>query len=238
MENNGYRESDLYAPVRAYLESQGFKVKGEVNHCDVTAVKDDFVIVVEMKKALNLDVILQAVQRQRIADSVYIGIPKKHKAMRTKKWHNTCHLLRRLELGLILVSLKDDSSRVEVFISPEPFNRGISKSRKRKQRIMLVNEFSNRHGDYNTGGVTGRKIVTAYREKAIHIAVLLKTHGRLSIKQLKELGADAGKTSSILQKNFYGWFDRISKGVYRLTSLGIKEIDSTYKDLASLYKKQ
>lgn len=70
-------EEDLYAPIRDYLTGEGYTVKGEVKHCDVMAVKYDEMLVVEMKKTLNLDVILQAAIRQRLTDRVYIAVPKK-----------------------------------------------------------------------------------------------------------------------------------------------------------------
>ncbi len=235
MNKKDLKEEDLYIPVQTYFEMQGFEVKGEVNHCDITAVKDEIVIIVEMKKSLNLDVIIQAVQRQRLTDNVYIAVPKKYKAMKTRRWKHICHLLRRLEIGLLLVSIKDNSFRVEMDIKPEPFNRTISKNNKNKHRVMLIKEFSNRHGNYNKGGITGKKIVTAYREKVIHIAALLKKHGSLTAKQLKELGTDDKKTSSILQKNFYGWFERVSRGVYGLSKIAAKDMEK-YKELVSFYE--
>ena len=33
------RETDLYGPIHNYLEAQGYTVRAEVNHCDVTARK-------------------------------------------------------------------------------------------------------------------------------------------------------------------------------------------------------
>ena len=34
------RESDLYGPVRDYLENLGYQVKGEVKDCDIAALRD------------------------------------------------------------------------------------------------------------------------------------------------------------------------------------------------------
>ena len=43
-------ESDLYFPVKRFLESQDFKVKGEVEHCDIVAVRgQEELLVVELK---------------------------------------------------------------------------------------------------------------------------------------------------------------------------------------------
>ena len=232
MDIKSLKESDLYQPIRTYLEGQGFTVKGEVQHCDVTALKDDNIVVVELKKYLNLDVILQATQRQRIADYVYIAVPKTQGDENRKMAAN---LLPASQAETVFCCYLQGSFHwVELLIEPQPFNRKISRSRKSIQRAGLVREFNNRQGDYNTGGVTRKKVVTAYREMAIHIAVLLSKHGSLSPKQLRELGTDSNKTSSILQKNFYGWFERESKGLYKLSSLGAGDLEK-YKAIAELY---
>ena len=223
-------EKDLYAPVRDYLINQGWDVKGEVKYCDVAAVKEDILLVVEMKTSLNLDVILQAAIRQRTADIVYVAVPKKSRVLFTKRWKNILYLLRRLEIGLLLVDLKFESPRVEEVIKPEPFSRERSRKLSVKRRNMLLKEFSARYGDYNTGGISGEKLVTAYRELALHIAALLEKNGSLSIRELRELGTDDKKTAGVLQKNFYGWFQRVDRGVYELSEKGKKEIEE-YRDI-------
>ncbi|HOM02568.1 MAG TPA: DUF2161 family putative PD-(D/E)XK-type phosphodiesterase [Acetivibrio sp.] len=223
-------EEDLYKPVKEYLVELGYDVKGEVRNCDVSAVKGDTFLVVEMKTTLNLDVILQAVLRQRIADIVYIAVPKKGKVLFTRRWKNICHLLRRLELGLLLVSFKQDKAFVEEAIRPQPFDRGKSIKLSSAKRRLILEEFSKRHGDYNVGGSTGKKLITAYREQALKIAAFLESNGSLSIKQLKNMGTDPDKTASILQDNFYGWFERVSRGVYRLTDKGREEIANYRKN--------
>ncbi len=230
-------EQDLYAPIKDYLTREGYTVKGEVKNCDVMAVRYDEMLVVEMKKTLNLDVILQASTRQRLTDKVYIAVPKKGKLLFTKRWKDICYLLRRLELGLFLVSIRGEASFVEEAIVPKPFSRELSIKKSNKKKIDVLNEFSNRHGDYNTGGCTGKKLVTVYREQAIHIAALLGKYGDLSPKRLKELGADKGKTSQILQDNHYGWFERVSRGLYTLSEkgkVGLRE----YHELVEFYLKE
>lgn len=222
-------EEDLYEPVKDYLVELGYDVKGEVSYCDVSAIKEDIFLVVEMKTTLNLDVILQAVLRQRIADIVYIAVPKKGKTLFTRRWKNICHLLRRLELGLLLVSFRQDKAFVEEAIRPEPFSREKSIKLSRSKRKLVLEEFSKRHGDYNVGGCTRKKLITVYREKAMQIAALLESNGPLSIKQLKDMGADCDKTAAILQDNHYAWFERVSRGVYKLTDRGREEIDNYRK---------
>ncbi|MHC8521314.1 DUF2161 family putative PD-(D/E)XK-type phosphodiesterase [Rossellomorea sp. H39__3] len=75
--------------------------------------------------------------------------------------------------------------------------------------------------------------MTAYKESCIHIAILLDRHGPLSPKSLKELGTGE-KTPLILQKNYYGWYDRVKRGVYELTDKGKREM-LDYPDLLKTY---
>lgn len=160
-ETEKINEEALYPPVREYFEKLGYTVKSEVINCDVTAVKDNLLVVVEMKTRLNLDVILQAVQRQKIADYTYIAVPKNNNAISKERWKNICHLLRRLELGLLLVSIKKDFSYVEEVIRPVAFDRNKSILAAQRKRKSVIHEIQERHGDYNTGG--------SHRKKTGHI---------------------------------------------------------------------
>ena len=83
------RETDLYEPIRAYLEENGYEVHAEVAGCDVTAVKDGDLIVVELKRAVSLKLLTQAVDRQRAADSVYVAVPYPPGGIRAKGWQKT-----------------------------------------------------------------------------------------------------------------------------------------------------
>ena len=70
------KESDLYLPLKRFLESQNYEVKGEEGDCDVLAVRgEEAPVVVELKLSLNLTVLLQAVERLSVTAKVYIGIP-------------------------------------------------------------------------------------------------------------------------------------------------------------------
>lgn len=219
-----YKEEDMYTPIRDLFLEMGYYVKSEVEHCDITAVMDDELVVVEMKKALNLEVIVQAVLRQKLGDKVYIAVGKPGRTLFTKRWKNLCHLLRRLEIGLILVSFKNGMSFAEIEFEPEAFDREKSKTANLKKRRSVLKEFSERHGDYNTGGSTRKKLVTAYKEMAIHIACCLEKFGTLSPKQLRKLGTDENKTRAILADNHYGWFERVSKGLYRLDEHALHDL--------------
>ena len=99
------QETDLYQPIRRHLEMAGYTVQAEVKDCDLVAAKGQQLLAVELKLALNLAVISQAVQRQRLLPEVWIAVPRPASLRKKRKWHDLLHLLQRLELGLFLVSL-------------------------------------------------------------------------------------------------------------------------------------
>jgi hypothetical protein len=140
------------------------------------------------------------------------------------------HLLKRLELGLILVSFDGRRPAVEVVFHPLPFHR---KKRGRDRRAVLK-EMASRSYDFNEGGSTRRKLVTAYRENAVQIACYLDLLGPLSPRRLRALGTGP-KTQSILYGNFYGWFDRIGPGLYTLRPQGRQEV-AGYPKLVKRYR--
>ena len=85
-------------------------------------------------------------------------------------------------------------------------------------KARLLSEFENRITSFNEGGVTKTKIITSYRERAIKIAYYLKESPK-TVKEIKLLTSD-DKCNTILQKNYYLWFERIERGIYQLTDIG------------------
>jgi hypothetical protein len=71
-------ETALYDAVKAFLERQGFEVKGEVCGCDIVAVRGGeapVLVVTELKLGLSLELVLQGVDRSRAADEVWLAVP-------------------------------------------------------------------------------------------------------------------------------------------------------------------
>jgi hypothetical protein len=212
-------ETSLSAPVAAYFGGLGYTVRAEVKHCDLVAVRDAEIVAVELKLTLNLDVLVQATRRQQVADKVYIAVPRPRYVGRTARWRGILHLLRRLELGLLLVGFTSTPPSVEAVLSPEPS----PSKRKSKARQALKEEAANRSLDLNVGGSARRKLMTSYRENALRIAYLLAQHGPLSAKRLRELGTNL-KTWSTLHRNVYGYYTRLDRGLYDLTEDGRREL--------------
>ena len=70
-------ETTLYPPVKRFLESLGFEVKGEVCGCDVVALDKGVptsVVIAELKLTFTLDLLLQAVDRLPACDDVWLAV--------------------------------------------------------------------------------------------------------------------------------------------------------------------
>jgi hypothetical protein len=214
------KESDLYLPLKRFLESQNYEVKGEVQDCDVLALRGhEAPVVVELKRSLNLDLILQAVERLSLTECVYICIPGGSSLLYRRRRH-ILKLLRMLGLGLVVLDLEREHSRVTVLLDP-----GVYRPRKSKHRQeRLLGEFLKRVGDPNLGGKDKRRgIMTVYRQRALAIARFLQEQGATKASQIAKSLEDP-KAREILYQDVYGWFDRVSLGVYELSPRGKQEI--------------
>lgn len=224
------RETELYPPIKAYLEGQGYTVKAEVQGCDVVACRGDAPpVIVELKLGLTIGLLLQGVDRQSISDSVYVATRRGKGPRWRGQLRDALKLCRRLGLGLISVRMEPAPPVVEVHADPVPY----TPRRNLRRRDGLLREFARRQGDPNDGGQVGRPIVTAYRQDALRIAQALHMGGpQAPVALARALGVS--RAASILQKNHYGWFRRVSRGVYELTADGLQALEDHADALAGL----
>jgi hypothetical protein len=205
-------ETALYAPVKRFLEAQGFAVKGEVCGCDLVALRGDeppIVVIGELKLKFNLELVLQGVERTAACDEVWLAVRVGARGGREND-RRVRKLCRLLGFGLLGVF---STGRVEVFVEPSLWRPRNDK----KRRARLVREHQRRNGDPALGGMTKLPIMTAYRQQALLCAAMLQA-GPCRTSQVKTTVPDGPK---ILLDNVYGWFDRVERGVYRLTPDGV-----------------
>lgn len=224
-------EKDLYPPVKEYLESLGYDVKAEVKDCDITATKDDELIIVELKTGFTLELIYQGLRRQRIADSVYVAAPFPKKGYMAPKYKDMVALCKQLELGLIWVAFTSKGKpQIDVAVHPKEF---APLRRNNKKRLAVLTEHNGRTGSVNTGGVTRRKIITVYKEDSLRIVKILVETPHLKTSEIREL-SNCEKTSTILNRNFYKWFERHGDSgknyTYTVTETGLDALKE-YNDL-------
>ena len=213
-------ETDLYAPVKALLEEQGYEVKGEVGAADVVGYRGgDDPVIVELKTGFSLSLFHQAIERLAITEKVYIAVPRGKGAAAWKAIKNNTKLCRRLGLGLMTVRLKD--GLVEVYADPGPYRPRKSKQKK----SSLIKEFERRVGDPNAGGSSTRQgRMTAYRQDALRCLELLHKEGP-SKASLVAKTTDVSNARQIMYDDHYGWFARVDKGIYDLTVKGSEAVD-------------
>jgi len=233
-------ETDLYEPVKRFLRDQGYRVKGEIASCDIVARRDkEEPVVVELKTSFSLELILQGIDRQRITDRVYLAVPHRGqiagKFRSPHRYQEIIRLCRLLGLGLLSVHLPAKRpSWVEPHLDPLPY----APRKNKKRRGFLLKEFSHRIGDPSPGGTTRKPIVTAYRQDALRCAHLIHQNGPLKLSHIRELSG-VPRAATILQRDVYGWFRRVLRGVYDVSPRGrtalvtfaetIKELNETGK---------
>jgi hypothetical protein len=206
------RETDLYPPIKQFLEQQGYAVKAEVVPADVVAVRgDEPPVIVELKTGFALSLFHQAIERQTVTDAVYIAVPAGGAKAARKALKRNLKLCRRLGLGLLSVRLRD--GLVTVHADPGPYRPRQSQ----RERARLLGEFERRRGDPNIGGSTRLKLVTAYRQDALRCAEFLSANGATKAALVaKETGVPNARR--IMADNHYGWFRRVETGIYDLVA--------------------
>lgn len=219
------READLYPPVKAFLEGQGYEVKAEIGACDLMACRaGDPPVVVELKTGFSLTLVLQGVARQALFDTVYLAAGLGPKGW-GPRYRDVLALCRRLGLGLLAV--RPDGT-VEAHLDPGPFQPRQNAARAGR----LLREFQRRVGDPNTGGTTGVKRMTAYRQDALRcLSVLAQGPARAA-----DVARAAGvaKATALMRADHYGWFDHPARGIYALSPKGQAALADHAAELARL----
>src|SRR5215469_3120314 len=223
---NASVEAALYPAVKAFLERQGYVVRGEVSGCDLVARRgDEAPVIVELKLRFTLPLLLQGVDRLALSPLVYLAVPRpaRTRGLRpdAKSVRNLC---RRLGLSLIY-----GRGSVDAIEDPVPY-----RPRQAKRRVqLLLGEFERRRGDLNLGGCSRTPIVTAYRQDALRCARVLAAAGPMQLRELRIASGVAG-AAPILQRNVYGWFNRVQHGTYGLTGAGEQALKRFAEAVAAL----
>ena len=227
------RESELFHPIKEYLEELGFKVDAEVKGCDVVASLDSEIIIVELKNRFSLKLLYQAVERQEISKTVYVAIGNRTAKQYPPDIEKIKKLLSRLNIGLLIVHFRI----VGTFVEPVLELQQTEIIPDKKKKAGLLKELDGRYYNFNIGGSpSSKKQITTYMLNAIQIAVTLNVLGQSSPSMLIKNGTSSN-TQSILSQNFYGWFERITRGIYKLNSDGNSAL-LTYSVQSAYFKKK
>lgn len=208
------KETELYAPVKAWLEARGFEVKAEIGACDVVACRGgEEPVIIELKTGFSLALFHQGIDRLRVSDAVYLAVPRGSGRAWQRAWKDNLRLARRLGLGLLTVRIKD--GLVEVHADPGPY----APRKQARRKASLLKAFARLEGDPNVGGSRGGR-VTAYRQDMERIAGYLVDNG-------PSKGAEVAKATGVthatrmMRDDHYGWFEKLATGIYQMRE-GIK----------------
>ncbi|MGJ7037039.1 hypothetical protein J2Y63_000275 [Shinella sp. BE166] len=218
-------ETSLYLPIKTFLERAGYTVKGEIGGCDLVGLSEGdptVVVIGELKLVFNLELILQAVDRAAVADEVWIAARISAKGRGRESDRRYRDLCRRLGFGMLGVSDAGEVSIIVSSVSPMPRSNP-------KRRTRLVKEHRKRAGDPALGGSTKVPIMTAYRQQALACAAAM-ADGPQRPRDLKPIVPTAGQ---ILLKKYYGWFEKVDKGVYRLSDAGALAVENSRRTTES-----
>lgn len=207
-------ETTLYGPVKAFLERQGYAVKGEIGPADVVALRaGEPPVIVELKTGFSLALIHQGIDRQAVTPHVYLAVPDVAGKRGWAALKANLKLARRLGLGVLTV--RTDDGLVTVHCDPGPFQPRLQK----KPKERLLREFAARSGDPTQGGSTRMGLVTAYRQDATLLAEFL---AQVDSARGREVKAATGvaRATTILRDNHYGWFRKVATGTYALSGVG------------------
>lgn len=225
-------EKDLFEPIKKYFEQFGYVCDGEVLDIDLYMEKDEQNIAVELKQTLDFKALQQAALRQKVADVVYIGIFRP-KDLYTKGFRDKLYILKRLGIGLIVVSKK--TLNLEVVSEPVVSELSLFQQKNKGKRKAISTEFKKRKSKSNTGGVHGTKLITSYREDTLLVLdAMMECEGEATTKQIKEISG-VEKATSILYLNHYGWFENVKKGCYKVTEQGYRALEE-FEEVMSVLK--
>ncbi len=184
-------------------------MKSEIRSCDVVGLRaDEAPVIVELKQAMSLALLYQAVDRLALTEHVYVAIARPKRGLAS----SSLKLCRRLGLGLIVITA---AGSVEVMADPLPYKPRPDN----RKRGLLLKEFNARNGDPNLGGSARTPLMTAYRQDAIKCADYLSAHGSTRVRDLKA-ATKVDRAANILRDNVYGWFQKSGRGVYELSPPG------------------
>ncbi|MEM9910843.1 MAG: DUF2161 family putative PD-(D/E)XK-type phosphodiesterase [Pseudomonadota bacterium] len=220
-------ETDLYPPVKAWFEALGYQVKSEIGPLDVMALRPgEEPVLVELKRGFSLTLLQQAVERQKISNCVYVAVPRWQGRSAWRSFRGNLAICRRLGVGVLSVRLPDG------IVEEHCASQVIAPRRSAKRRGRLIEEFTAREGDPNAGGTRG-PIETAYKQDARACALYLALRGPSSGASIaRQTGVT--RATRIMADNHYGWFSRVTRGIYTLSVEGETEI--AVKVASSLHK--
>lgn len=168
------KETELFSPVKLWLEHGGYRVysevmpaKGTMRRADVLGLHGGVTTVVELKRTLSLDLMAQAIEWKRYAHLIYAAVPATSRHKKTPGAHDCIHPLAKkilVEHGIGLLYVNGD--KVDQVVRPR-LNRKIFPILRES-----LNEYHETHSP--DGGSSKGGHITPYRTTMLRVREFLE----------------------------------------------------------------
>lgn len=206
------KESDLYEPVKKWLEKNGYSVFSEVSpryssrRADVVGMNPETTAVVELKLSLSLDLLDQAVNwsSRKYANYVFIAVPWNKKGSPRIDNDLINYICKQFNIGVLFVQKYND----ELYIEDKPYIKPkyIKVNKKETNFRDTIEQFKQEYINSDLkGGHSGGGYVTQYRVTIERVKELLKKV--LSGKGFSLWWYEDGKLIDIRENAVDGWLD-------------------------------
>jgi hypothetical protein len=206
------KESDLYEPVKKWLEQNGYTVFSEVSpryssrRADVVGINPESVAVVELKLSLSLDLLDQAVNwsRRKYANYVFIAVPWNRKECPRIDNDLVKCIVNQFNIGVLFVR----KYKGELLIDDKPYIKAkyIKVNNEEINFRETIEQFKQEYTNSELkGGHSGGGYITQYRVTIERVKELLKkvrTGKSFSLWWYEE-----GKLIDIRDNAVDGWID-------------------------------
>lgn len=155
------KETELFKPVKDWLDEQGFEVYAEVpisGRVDVVGKHNKLLVAVELKTQMNFDLLDQALERKKFFHYVYIAIPRRKKSVH----RFVSKFLREQGIGLLNVDDTVFNSQPARFNRPPLFH------------IIDWDYAFKEEFKQNVGGDNGSQVLTPYKVTMVKVRRFLE----------------------------------------------------------------
>ena len=223
-------EHDLYPPIKAFLEAQGYEVKAEVDRCDVVAMRrQEPPVIIELKTAFSLTLVFQGIARQGLSDNVYLAVPAVFEPRSPAQG-------RAGAVPPAWSRSPDSPARTRAFrrslLDPGALSAAAAQASHRAATVGVPAA----GGRSQPRRCQRRKIVTVYRQDALRCALHLNRHGPSKAAAVAA-STGVGRARAIMYADHYGWFERAAhtpRGIYTLTPTGRQALEAYADAVAAL----
>ena len=134
------KETDLFFPIKKWMEVKGYTVYAEVQLwaggriVDCFGLKNGELVAVELKTSLGITVLRQAYENKITADYSWVAVPFKNLKNNSNK--NFCHMIAR-SFGLGIVYIYPESHKISCSEAVQP---KLNKINIKENIIPLLND--------------------------------------------------------------------------------------------------